>query len=311
MTRSGIVESTGLTRARVGALLTPLLGDGLITERRGTVSSGGRPPNVLRFNPAAGVLVVGDLASAPARVALADLSGSLLYEAELELDLEAGAEPTAERLDECMRALLAVGSHPPADARAIAIALPEPTAADGDFALAGALRRRFDAPVVAERAAVAAAVAEHRRWRPAAADMIYVTLQRGIACAIIAGGRVHSGHNGSAGGLAHMRLAGRDTKCWCGGVGCLEAAIGESLPARNAGRLMGEVLAVGVACLNPDLIVIAGLSRHHEDLFLAGTRETLAGVAGGTAIVPARLRQRAALLGTTQMAVDEALRVMP
>lgn len=308
VTRSGIVEETGLTRARVGALLTPLLGDGLVTERRGTVSSGGRPPNVLRFNPAAGVLLVGDLASVPARLAVADLSGSLLCEAQVELDPRAGPEPALERLDESLPALLAQTGRE--DVHAVGFALPEPAAVDEEFPLAAALRARFTAPVVVERAAVAAAIAEHRRWRPPAAHMIYVTLQRGLACAIVADGRIHRGHNGSAGGLAHMRLSGQDTRCWCGGVGCLEAVIGAGLPARAAGRLMGEVLAACAACLDPDLIVIAGLGRDVEDAFLAGTRETLAIGAGELPIVPARLRQRAALLGMAQLAVDEALRAM-
>ena len=71
-----------------------LLAADLVYEAGGSASTGGRPPTVLAFNHAAGVVLVADLGATHARLAVSDLAGTPLAEHAANMDIATRA-PTA------------------------------------------------------------------------------------------------------------------------------------------------------------------------------------------------------------------------
>ncbi|MER6946921.1 ROK family transcriptional regulator [Nonomuraea sp. NPDC000554] len=190
----------------------------------------------------------------------------------------------------------------------------------------------------------AMALGEHRNAFPGIRHLLFVKVGTGIGCGIVAEGRLHRGAQGSAGDIGHIRVSGHeDAGCRCGNSACLEAVAGGAalarrltelgVPAetgadvvalvqggntqalrlvREAGRLIGEVLAGLVNFFNPEVIVIGGvLSRVHEHL-LAGVRETvyrrsLPLATHHLSIVPSRTGINAAALGAGSLAIEHYL----
>ncbi|MFI6597835.1 ROK family protein [Nonomuraea sp. NPDC050536] len=188
------------------------------------------------------------------------------------------------------------------------------------------------------------ALGEHRAAFAGTSHLLFVKVGTGIGCGIVAEGRLHRGAQGSAGDIGHIRVSGHeDAGCRCGNSACLEAVAGGAalarrltelgIPAesgadvvalvqggntqalrlvREAGRLIGEVLASLVNFFNPEAIVIGGvLSRVHEHL-LAGIRETvyrrsLPLATHHLSIVPSQTGINAAALGAGLLAIEHYL----
>ncbi|MFI7443741.1 ROK family transcriptional regulator [Nonomuraea indica] len=188
------------------------------------------------------------------------------------------------------------------------------------------------------------ALGEQRNAFPGARHLLFVKIGTGIGCGIVAEGRLHRGAQGSAGDIGHIRVSGHeDAGCRCGNSACLEAVAGGAAVARRltelgtpaetgadvvalvqagntqalrlvreAGRLVGEVLAGLVNFFNPEVIVIGGaLSRVHEHL-LAGIKETvyrrsLPLATHHLSIVPSRTGVNAAALGAGILAIEHYL----
>ena len=117
-----------------------------------------------------------------------------------------------------------------------------------------------------------------------ASSMVGLTLGTGVGGVIAIDGRVHQGHDGTAGELGHQTLEPDGPSCGCGNRGCLEAfaradriaaACGtataeEAMAAARAGdaaavaglRAVGRYLGIGIAnmivVITPDVVVIGG-----------------------------------------------------
>ncbi len=90
--------------------------------------------------------------------------------------------------------------------------------------VAALLRERYRLPVVLERDANAAALAEY--WFGSSenkSSMLYVLADQGIGGGIIFQGKVYRGFLNGAGELGHHTIDMDGPKCSCGSYGCLEA----------------------------------------------------------------------------------------
>jgi len=188
------------------------------------------------------------------------------------------------------------------------------------------------------------AVGEHRTSWPQVSDMIYVKIATGIGAGIISGGRLQRGAQGAAGDIGHIRASEHsDEICACGNAGCIEAVASGSALARRlralghdtqdamdvvglvqngnadavrlvreAGRLLGEVLAHAVNLLNPSALVIGGdLAKAEQQLF-AGIREQIYRRSSCLAterleIVRTRQGDRAGVIGAAALVLDKCL----
>ncbi|HYZ92391.1 MAG TPA: ROK family transcriptional regulator [Actinomycetota bacterium] len=199
----------------------------------------------------------------------------------------------------------------------------------------------FNAPVLVDNDVNIMALGEHwSNWRDCE-HLVFVKVGTGIGCGIVADRRIHRGAEGAAGDIGHIRVTDDPTAaCSCGNVGCVEAIAGGRALARQlmelgveahdsrdvvtltragnphavrlvrqAGRLLGEVLASITNFFNPSVIVISGDIAHaHEQLF-AGVREivyqrSLPLATRHLRIVRSELDDRAGVIGAAVTAIE-------
>ena len=134
-----------------------------------------------------------------------------------------------------------------------------------------------------------------------ASSMVGITLGTGVGGVIVVDGRVHQGHDGTAGELGHQTIEPDGPWCGCGNRGCLEAyaradqiaaACGtasaeEAVTRARAGDIrasdgisqVGRYLGIGIAnmvsAITPDRVVIGGGIAAAVDLLLDPIREEL------------------------------------
>jgi predicted NBD/HSP70 family sugar kinase len=181
-------------------------------------------------------------------------------------------------------------------------------------------------------------------WRHDVDDLLFVKVATGIGCGIVAHGMIHRGADGTAGDLGHVQIADAgDVLCRCGNRGCVEAvasggALARELEAsgieakdtrdvvalvragnpqaltlvRQAGRLVGEVLAGAVNFFNPSVIVIGGDLAHAHEQFFAGAREVVYRRSTALAtqhleLTRSRLDDRAGVIGCAVTVVEQIL----
>ncbi|MFE9918616.1 ROK family transcriptional regulator [Micromonospora sp. NPDC005553] len=174
------------------------------------------------------------------------------------------------------------------------------------FDVAAFCASRVDVPVVVDNDANLMALGAHRTAHSELDHAVYIKAGTGIGSGVISSGRLHRGAQGSAGDISHCRVvADPAPPCTCGNAGCLEAvASGAALVtalreqgvpvsdltgvirliddgdrqatalARQAGRAVGEILAVVVNFFNPQVVAIGGRLADCEPL-LASMRATL------------------------------------
>jgi predicted NBD/HSP70 family sugar kinase len=194
-------------------------------------------------------------------------------------------------------------------------------------------------PVLVDNDANLMAYGEQRTGRADCSAFVLVKVSTGIGAGVVVDGTIYRGIDGGAGDLGHIRVPeGAQALCRCGSYGCLAAvasggAVARRLAeagvpaasgsdvrdllaaghpeatglAREAGRLVGEVLATVVTLLNPGVLMIAG------DLagtpFVTGVRELLyqRALPRSTAhldVVTSRLGERAGLVGAGVLVVE-------
>lgn len=173
------------------------------------------------------------------------------------------------------------------------------------FPIAEVLERRWQVPVLVDNDANLMALGEHGRSHPGSSALVLVKVSTGIGSGLIMNGELYRGVDGGAGDIGHIRLHGYDDAvCMCGSRGCLAAvASGGALArrlsergvptgssqelaerlaaghpeavqlAREAGKLVGEVLTTVVCLVNPEVLVIAGHLAHTH--FVTGVREVI------------------------------------
>jgi len=180
--------------------------------------------------------------------------------------------------------------------------------------------QRYNAPVVVDNDVNLMAIGEHTALADPPDDFLFVKVGTGIGSGLIMSGHLHRGSRGAAGDLGHAQVGPMDVLCSCGNYGCLEATAGggalaralselghpaedardvvalvqqgnrEAISAvREAGRLIGSVLATTVNLLNPRMIAIGGDVSMADEHLLAGVREIV--------------YTRATSLGTTELTI--------
>lgn len=338
-TRSDLVRLTGLARSTVAQRVDLLLASGLVREVGEAPSTGGRPPAVLGFNEAAGIVLVADLGATHSRLAVTDLGGVPIREMTADVDIAQGPEPMLAWVASGFSDLIESSGHTSSEVRGVGIGVPGPVefAAgravhppimpgwDG-YDIRGRFVETYGVPVLVDNDVNIMAFGEYWAMPDRVDDFIFVKVGTGIGSGLILGGRIHRGDRGAAGDIGHIQAGSAHVMCRCGNADCLEAAAGGRALARalaerglgttdsrdvvrlvrtgnrdaiqavrDAGRLIGRVLASVVNLLNPALIVIGGDVAEAGEQLLAGIREIV--YQRSTALATNRLQILASALG--------------
>ena len=356
-TRAQLAETTGLARSTITARVEALMRLGLVAPTGDAASTGGRPPSLLAFNPAARVVAGVDLGASHARVAVADLSGAVLAEKRTDLDIAEGPDRVLGWATDAIAELVGTAGRAAPDLAAIGMGLPGPVEHSTGRAINPPIMPgwdRYDVPAHVQRAIAVPvmvdndvnimALGERHAHLPDVDDLVFVKVGTGIGAGIISGGALQRGAQGTAGDLGHVRVGRADgIVCRCGNEGCLEAiasgaAVARTLRAagldaadgadvvaltragdaraiqavRQAGRDLGEVVAMLVNLVNPSVVVFGGSLATAADHLLAGIREvvyqrSLPLATGQLQLLPSAAGERAGVLGAAALAIGHVL----
>lgn len=238
-TRAELAQLTGLARSTVSQRLESLMTHRWVVATGDPISSGGRPAAAFAFNESARVVLSADLGATHARLAVIDLSMTVLAEQAMELPIDRGPEPTLERVVVAFQEMLTEIGRDPSQVCGAGIGLPGPVEhATGrpanppimpgwdDFPVPEWLGARIGAPVLVDNDVNIMALGEHWTAQPDIDHLIFIKIGTGIGCGIIAGRRLHRGAQGAAGDVGHIRVPSSEALCRCGNIGCLEAVAG-------------------------------------------------------------------------------------
>ncbi|MDA0170166.1 ROK family protein [Solirubrobacter taibaiensis] len=246
LTRTDVMDVTGLSRSTVMQRLGVLLEAGLLVEQpEAGPSSGGRRPAALTFNERVGVVLAADLGAEHGRLAIYDLAGVVLAEGNAPLRIADGPDVVLEWVEQRFDELLVEAERAREDVLATAIGVPGPVE-DGrpakppimpgwdDYPVAERLSERFGAPALVERDVNAMALGEHRHHWPEIANLVFVKVATGIGAGIITGGELMRGNHGRAGDIGHIRASREsDELCTCGNRGCVAVLASGSAMVRQ------------------------------------------------------------------------------
>jgi Transcriptional regulator/sugar kinase len=218
-TRAQLADETGLARSTVAGRLDTLMARGLVVAARDGVSTGGRRPGRVRFNPAARVVIAIDLGATHGVVAVCDLAGEMLRTEQTGLSISDGPESVLDWTIRTAHRLLRASGRTASDLAGVGIGLPGPVEHTTGmpinppimpgwdrFDVPGRIARVFDVPVLVDNDVNVLALGEHAVTWPHEDDLLFVKVSTGIGAGIIAGGRLQRGAQGSAGDLGHVRV---------------------------------------------------------------------------------------------------------
>ena len=290
--RAQLARITGLSRSTVSTIVTDLLESGLAGERDGQPDGethAGRPPVMVSLNGSAGLAVGIDFGHRHLRVAVSDLSHTVLAETWRELDVDHSADQglsaAVEFVDEVLASaeadrarVIGVGMGLPApidrttgSVQAVSI-LPGWVGVDAAAEASARLRLPVEVDNDANLGALAELVWGAGRGK---SEVAYIKVASGIGAGLISNGRLQHGVGGTAGEIGHTLIADGGPVCRCGNRGCLEtlastksiaallsASRGEEISTRRllelcasgdaaAQRLVGDAgRAIGIAVAN-------------------------------------------------------------
>lgn len=298
--RADVARVTGMSASTASTRVDALIRRGLLVEHETPGQArAGRRPRRLALAQGLGSVACVDLGVSHATLHVDDLAGGDRTRLDVDVDIATGPEDVIDRLLEPLGDRLA--GRPAL--QAFCLGVPGPVGADRDRVVAPArmpgwngadvaalAQGRLGVPVVVENDANLIALGENGRRAEPHGDLVVVTVDAGIGCGFIVGGRLYRGANGMAGDISHTVVpGGPDLPCSCGRSGCLDVvASGSALVAalqrhggvaatpaelvglahdgdplatgllREAGQRVGNVLATVVSFLNPTDLVLAG-----------------------------------------------------
>jgi predicted NBD/HSP70 family sugar kinase len=247
--RAELVRRTGLSRPTVSALVAEAIARGHMVEEVPAADRDGRqgrPSARLRLDPGAGMVAGVDFGHGHGRVALADLTGTVLAEQRAVLDVDASSERALDTAAALLHELLAEAGAPVERVVGVGLGVPAPVdrstgAVRSTSILPGwagvrpaeELSARLRLPVRLDNDANLGALGELRHGAArGAADVLYVKVASGVGAGIVLDGELFRGADGVAGELGHVALDPVGRICRCGNRGCLETLASTAAVAR-------------------------------------------------------------------------------
>lgn len=235
-TISELSTAMGLARSTVIQRMDHLMERGLIVNEPGSSPTRGRPAVVSRFNHEAAVVLAAQIGITGSRLAVTDLSGQILFERFITVDVPAGPDQMLSDLESAFDELLATAERDRVEVAGVGVGIPSALELGTyvrSLGLPGAvwdrgyfqhsLRNRYGSPVFLDLDVNMLALAERRMGWPDVEVFVCVKLGTLINAAIVVNGRAILGFGNLAGELGHLKVSGSTVPCSCGSTGCLDA----------------------------------------------------------------------------------------
>ena len=299
VSRADLARATGLTRVTVSEIVGDLLTDGLVAEL-GLRPEGrvGKPAMMVGLRAAEHHVVAVDLQRLPAaRVAVLDLSGTVVSETTADVTGLRGEDATAALEDLCRAGIAG------APQRVVGVGIGTPGIVDAAGRVVESARLGWRSVPLAERLSHAlgvgvhvandadtAALAEFTYGEASPSGFMVVAVGQGVGAGLVLDGHLVRGHRLAAGEIGHLTVDPRGEPCECGRRGCLETIVAPAYldrtlagrtPARrrsalrDAGHRLGAVLAPVVAALDLEEVILTGPAELLDGPLLEAARETV------------------------------------
>ncbi|QPL05256.1 MULTISPECIES: ROK family protein [Actinomyces] len=239
--RADLVESLSMGRNAVDRRLRTAVEMGLLVPAGRGVSTGGRAPEMWRFNPDAATILTLSVSYRRTTAALMSIGGHVLERVTWDAGLlDEPAQVLADAVGHLTTLRSARPDLPPP--WGVGVGLPTPVDfRDGSIVrpVAGTngltswtglpLRRTLAEALqlsvwVDDEVNLMALAAASRVGAPK--DLLYIRFSLGLGMGIVSSGQVHRGAGAASGEIAHIQMAGASgPSCRCGRRGCLETVV--------------------------------------------------------------------------------------
>ena len=235
LSRPDLVRLTGLTKMTITNIVSELMEQDLVEERRSEAATVGRSAALLDIAAGAPKAVGLYLSRESLSVILTDLRLRVLFYRSVPL-----SEETPESLGDKLCALageavgqtdgpllgIGISSIGPLDRDGRRLLSPPNFFDIGNFPLAERLEEQYALPVLVQNDMDAAALAEklygRGRWLD---NFLYLGIANGIGAGIVIDGRLYTGSRGFSGEIGHLSIDLNGPLCSCGNRGCLETYV--------------------------------------------------------------------------------------
>jgi predicted NBD/HSP70 family sugar kinase len=259
LSRAELAQVTGLSRTTVVSIIDDLDRQGFTVEGRDDPGDGqrgrGRPAGLVRLHPSAGVALGIFVGREDMRVALTDLSLTVMAHRRARFAIDTPAELLLDLAADLADAVLAEAGVPRGDLIGVGVGLPSPfdpeTGAVDPSILANWANRpvredlstRLGSRVAIENDANLEALAEVAMGAgKGLRDVVYIKVSWGIGGAIVLNGQLRRGSTGFAGEFAHIQVRDDGPRCRCGQHGCLGNSASGHVLLEAVGGLHGTHL---------------------------------------------------------------------
>jgi predicted NBD/HSP70 family sugar kinase len=236
-----LVRFSGLSAPTVSSTVEYLRRKGLVEQVGPGVSSGGRPPRLLRFNDTFGYVIGVDLGGTALRIALADLSGKFVGKSSVLLGKETNPKRVVAMILAQIRKLEREHQIPHKKLLAIAAGAPGITDTRSGVVLSAPnlcnwknvplrqmLEKRSRVPVSVENDVNLGALGESASGTARGVkNFVFLAIGSGIGAGIFVNGHLYHGSNWTAGEIGYLYVPGtEETPLAMDRRGPLESVIG-------------------------------------------------------------------------------------
>lgn len=219
--KADLVRASGLSAPSVTNVVTTLISTGLVEAVGEGDSTGGRPPDILRFKAEHGCVAGVEITRDTLRFLLADLNGRELAHSEIPIARSRSTpQRICQQISKEVRNLLRARKLKGNQLATLTVGVPAIVNVDegtvvalsalqnwNNVALGPMLIRELKCRVVVDNDTNLAAAGEfHRGAAKGERDFVFVTIGEGVGAGIFLGGRIHRGSSWSAGEIGYLRV---------------------------------------------------------------------------------------------------------
>ena len=219
--KADLVRASGLSAPSVTNVVATLISTGLVEAVGEGNSTGGRPPDILRFKAEHRVVAGVEITRDTLRFLLTDLNGGQLARSEASIDRsQSTPRRICQQICSEVRKLLRDKKLMGNQLAMLTVGVPAIVNVDegtvvalsalqnwNDVPLGPMLTREVKCRVVIDNDTNLAAQGEfHRGAAQGERDFVFVTIGEGVGAGIFLGGRIHRGSQWSAGEIGYLRV---------------------------------------------------------------------------------------------------------
>lgn len=220
--KADLVRASGLSAPTVANVVAHLASVGLVEPVGEGDSTGGRPPDILRFKADRGCVAGVEIGPDSLRLFLADLDGRELGGVTVALPAPPSSTPAVvcARIGKELRNLLRKHKQPEEQLLGLAAGIPaivdvkegivvsfSPLKGWRHVPLRALLQNEFHCEVIVENDTNLAAQGEYYRGAAQGVkNFVFITVGAGVGAGIFVGGRIYHGSHWSAGEIGYLRV---------------------------------------------------------------------------------------------------------